>query len=635
MSVISITLPDGSVRDMACGITALQIAKEISPRLAREAVAAKVNGVLGDLNQPISQDASIEIIDADSEEGIQVLRHSAAHLMAQALQRLFPGIKLAIGPVVENRFYYDIDAPQPISIEDFPQIEEEMARIVQEDLAIERVEISKEEALNLFGQQEDVYKVEIIQELEDGHISLYKQGEFADLCRGPHVPNTGRLKAFKLLSIAGAYWRGDATRPMLQRIYGTAWPKKSQLDAYLHQMAEAARRDHRKIGPELDMFSFKEESPGFVFWHPKGWTFYRLLEEFSRQVQAKRGYQEVATPWISPASLWEKSGHWAHYRENMFIINSEEITMAAKPMNCPAHCLLYKGQTRSYRDLPLKYSEYGPLSRYEKSGTLHGSMRVWGLHQDDAHLYVRDDQIGEQIAEVLGIVEEIYSTFGMPYKVKLSTRPDDYMGDLELWNQAEAELEEALKAAGLSYSINPGDGAFYGPKLDFDVTDAIGRTWQCATVQLDFQLPIKFDLNYVDADGKEKRPVMIHRAIMGSIERFAGVLVEHYAGAFPVWLSPVQAKVLPLSDGYVTYARQVANRLQEEGIRVEIDERNEKIGYKIRQAQLQKVPYMLVVGEKEQATEAVAVRQRAQGDQGLMPLAEFIGQIKAEIQSRK
>ncbi len=635
MPQINIKLPDGDVRSYEQGITPLQVAQSISPRLAREAVAAKAGDDAIDMNRPLQADTTLTLLAADSAEGLAVLRHSTAHLMAHAIQNLFPGTKLAIGPVVENRFYYDIDAPRPLSAEDFPAIEAEMARLVQADLAIERLDIAKEEALRYFAKRGEVYKQEIVAELEDGKISLYKQGDFVDLCRGPHVPGTGRLKVFKLLSIAGAYWRGDAARPMLQRIYGTAWAKKSELDTYLHQLAEAARRDHRKVGPELDLFSFKDESPGFVFWHPKGWTLYRLLENFSREVQAKRGYQEVATPWISPSSLWEQSGHWAHYRENMFIIQNDELTMAAKPMNCPGHCLLYKGQTRSYRDLPLKYAEYGPLSRYEKSGTLHGAMRVWGLHQDDAHLYVREDQIGAQIAEVLGIVDEIYGAFGMPYKVKLSTRPEDHMGEIALWDKAEEALEAALKDAGLPYVVNPGDGAFYGPKLDFDVTDAIGRTWQCATVQLDFQLPIKFDLTYVDADGKEKRPVMIHRAIMGSLERFLGVLVEHYAGAFPLWLSPVQVKVLPISDSYAAYAHEVADRLREAGIRTEVDDRNEKIGYKIRQAQLQKIPYMLVVGEKEQSGQAVSVRHRVEGDRGAMPVPDFAALVQAEAASRK
>ncbi|HHT26506.1 MAG TPA: threonine--tRNA ligase, partial [Firmicutes bacterium] len=428
---------------------------------------------------------------------------------------------------------------------------------------------------------------------------------------------------------------GDADRQMLQRIYGTAWPKKSQLDAWLRQQEEAAKRDHRKLGQELDLFSFREEAPGFIFWHPKGWTLYRLLEQYSRELQAERGYSEVATPWILRSNLWEQSGHWQHYRDDMFIIANDEEPMACKPMNCPAHCLLYKTETRSYRDLPIKMSEYGPLSRFEKSGTLHGALRVRGFHQDDAHLFVRPDQIKDQIKDVLEIVDLIYTTFGMPYTIKLSTRPDDFMGEIEVWDKAETALVDALTSLGREYVLNPGDGAFYGPKLDFDVTDAIGRTWQCATVQLDFQLPIRFDLTYVDADGKEKRPVMIHRAIMGTLERFVGVLVEHYAGAFPLWLSPVQVKVLSIGDAHTAYAEEVGKVLKEAGIRVEVDTRGEKIGYKIRQAQMEKIPYMLVVGDKEVENRQVAVRQRTAGDKGAIPLDDFVALVKSEVAAKK
>lgn len=635
MSDIRVQFPDGSVKEYPGGTTPLAIAESISQRLAKEAVAAKAGDVVIDLKRPLQEDVQLTILTADTPEGLEVLRHSAAHLMAQALRRLYPDIKLAIGPVVDNRFYYDIQSPRPISAEDFPAIEAEMERIVQENLPINREEIPKSEAQELFSKDDEPFKLEILADLEDGNISLYRQGEFYDLCRGPHVPSTGLLKAVKLLSVAGAYWRGDASRPMLQRIYGTAWPKKSQLDAWLHQMEEAARRDHRKLGQELNLFSFREEAPGFVFWHPKGWTIYRLLEEFSRQIQSQRGYTEVATPWILRSTLWEQSGHWDHYRNEMFLIANEEEPMGCKPMNCPAHCLLYKTETRSYRDLPIKFSEYGPLARFEKSGTLHGAMRVRGFHQDDAHLYVREDQIKDQIKDVLEIVDQIYSTFGMPYKIKLSTRPDDFMGELEVWNKAEAALVEALTSLGREYTLNPGDGAFYGPKLDFDVTDAIGRTWQCATLQLDFQMPMRFDLTYVDADGKEKRPVMIHRAIMGTLERFIGVLVEHYAGAFPVWLSPVQVKVLSISDAFADYAQEVGKQLKEAGIRVEVDVRSEKIGYKIRQAQMEKVPYMLVVGEKEKESRSVAVRKRTGGDQGTAALGDFIAQVQAETAARK
>ncbi|MGI6081850.1 MAG: threonine--tRNA ligase [Limnochordia bacterium] len=633
MSVV-VRLPDGSQKEFAAGSTALDVAKSIGARLAREAVAAKIDGQLVDLSHPIENDADVSIVTMDSPEGLEVLRHSAAHLMAHALQRLFPGTHLAIGPVVENRFYYDVQSPRSITGDDFAAIEAEMEKIAKEDLPIERLEVSKEEAAELFA--DEPFKLEIIGELEDdGPISLYRQGDFVDLCRGPHVPSTGRIKAFKLLSVAGAYWRGDAQGIMLQRVYGTAWSKKSELDAYLHQLEEAAKRDHRKLGRELDLFSFREEAPGFLFWHPKGWILYRLLEDFSRRLQEARGYQEVSTPWILRSTLWQRSGHWDHYRDDMFIIDSEDEPMSCKPMNCPAHCLLYKSEPRSYRDLPIKLSEYGPLSRFEASGTLHGALRVRGFHQDDAHLFVREDQITEEIKDVLELVDVIYSTFDMPYKIKLSTRPDDFMGDEALWDKAEASLVEALESLGREYELNPGDGAFYGPKLDFDVTDAIGRTWQCATVQLDFQFPIRFDLTYVDADGEHRRPVMIHRAILGTLERFIGVLVEHYAGAFPVWLSPVQAVVLPISENHADYAVEVAKSLKAAGIRSELDDRNEKIGYKIRQAQLQKIPYMLVVGDKEKQDGTVAVRRRAGGEQGTVSVDGFIAQVKAEVAERK
>jgi threonyl-tRNA synthetase len=635
MSDIKITLPDGSVKEFPAGVTALDIAKSISSRLAKEAIVAKVDGVLVDLTRPINADANVELLDAETPEGLEVLRHSAAHLMAQAIRRLYPDVKLAIGPVVDNRFYYDLQCDKAISSEDFPAIEAEMERIVKEKLPIERVEVAKERAYQQWSDENEPFKLEILEDLEDGHITIYKQGEFTDLCRGPHVPNTSYLKATKLLSVAGAYWRGDADRQMLQRIYGTAWPKKSQLDAWLRQQEEAAKRDHRKLGQELDLFSFREEAPGFIFWHPKGWTLYRLLEQYSRELQAERGYSEVATPWILRSNLWEQSGHWQHYRDDMFIIANDEEPMACKPMNCPAHCLLYKTETRSYRDLPIKMSEYGPLSRFEKSGTLHGALRVRGFHQDDAHLFVRPDQIKDQIKDVLEIVDLIYTTFGMPYTIKLSTRPDDFMGEIEVWDKAETALVDALTSLGREYVINPGDGAFYGPKLDFDVTDAIGRTWQCATVQLDFQLPIRFDLTYVDADGKEKRPVMIHRAIMGTLERFVGVLVEHYAGAFPLWLSPVQVKVLSIGDAHTAYAEEVGKVLKEAGIRVEVDTRGEKIGYKIRQAQMEKIPYMLVVGDKEVENRQVAVRQRTAGDKGAIPLDDFVALVKSEVAAKK
>lgn len=634
MEELHVVLPDGSERKYPAGTTARQVAADIGARLAREAVVASANGKLVDLDRPLSGSVELRIVTPEDPEGLDTLRHSTAHLMAQAIRRLYPGTKLAIGPTIENGFYYDIDCPKQLSADDLPAIEEEMRRIVQEDLAITREEISKDDALAFFEKEGEVYKVELVQDLEDGEITLYRQGEFVDLCRGPHVPSTGRLKAFKLLSVAGAYWRGDSSRPMLQRIYGTAFAKQSELDEHLRRLEEAAKRDHRKLGRELDLFSFREEAPGFTFWHPKGQTLYRTLEQFSREIQERHGYEEVATPWIFRPQLWQTSGHWDHYRENMFIIEAEEETMGVKPMNCPAHCLLYKNKTRSYRDLPIRYAEYGPLSRFELSGTLHGLLRVRGFHQDDAHLFVREDQIESEIADVLSIVDEVYSTFGMEYMIKLSTRPEEYLGDLETWNKAEAALARALQNMGRDYIINEGDGAFYGPKLDFDVTDALGRAWQCATVQLDFQFPERFDLTYVDADGTERRPVMIHRAILGTIERFIGVLTEHFAGAFPTWLAPVQARVIPIGANHHDYARSVTGRLKEAGIRAELDDRNEKVGYKIRDAQVQKIPYMLVVGEREMENGQVAVRHRKQGDLGAMDLSAFLEKITEEIKTR-
>lgn len=634
MDVVKVLLPDGSEKEYPPATRPIDVAKDVSARLAREAVVAKVNGKLVDLDAPLEGRVELSILTADQPEGLDTIRHSTAHLMAQAIRRLYPGTKLAIGPTIDNGFYYDIECPKQLSTEDFEAIEDEMRKIAKEDLGIAREEIGKSEALELFEQDGEAYKLEILEDLEDGQISLYRQGEFFDLCRGPHVPSTGRLKAFKLLSVAGAYWRGDSSRPMLQRIYGTAFAKKSELDEHLQRLEEAAKRDHRKLGRELDLFSFRDEAPGFTFWHPKGQTLYRTLEGFSREIQERYGYEEVATPWIFRPQLWETSGHWQHYKENMFIIEAEEETMGVKPMNCPAHCLLYKRETRSYRDLPIRYAEYGPLSRFELSGTLHGLLRVRGFHQDDAHLFVREDQIEEEIGNVLAIVDEIYSTFGMEYQIKLSTRPDDFLGEVETWDRAEAALARALERLDLPYTINAKDGAFYGPKLDFDVTDALGRSWQCATVQLDFQFPQRFDLTYVDQNGTEQRPVMIHRAILGTIERFIGILTEHFAGAYPAWLAPIQVRTIPIGSGHLAYAKEIHERLRSAGIRSELDERNEKVGYKIREAQVQKVPYMLVVGEREMEEGTVSVRHRKEGDLGSIPFESFLTKVRAEIENR-
>ncbi|HLT58209.1 MAG TPA: threonine--tRNA ligase [Limnochordales bacterium] len=631
---VAVRLPDGAVREYPRGTTVAEVAKDLGGRIAREALVARVNGRLVDLSCRLESDAELELLTAESEEGLEVLRHSTAHVMAQAVKRLIPEAKLAIGPPIENGFYYDFDLPRPLTPDDLKQIEEEMRRIIKEDYPFSRDEMDREAAIRFYKERGEEYKVEILEELDDPRPSFYQQGEFIDLCRGPHIPSTGRIKAFALRSVAGAYWRGDSRRPMLQRIYGTAFPSKAELDKYLEMLAEAEKRDHRRLGRELDLFSFREEAPGFVFWHPKGYQLYRTLVDFSRELQEPRGYLEVSTPWIYRTTLWETSGHWTHYKDNMFLIDAGGEKLGVKPMNCPGHCLLYGQTVRSYRDLPIKFAEYGPLSRYEPSGTLHGALRVRGLHQDDAHIFLREDQIEEQILEVLELVDEIYRAFGMKYTIKLSTRPDDYLGELETWERAEAALVRALEAAGREYIVNPKDGAFYGPKLDFDVTDALGRKWQCATVQLDFQFPERFDLTYVDRDGTHKRPVMIHRAIMGSLERFIGILVEHFAGAFPVWLAPVQARVLPIGMDHVEYAAGVRQALAAAGIRVELDDRNEKIGYKIREAQVQKIPYMLVVGGKEVEAGTVAVRHRRLGDQGSMPVAAVIERLRREIDSR-
>lgn len=621
---IKVTLPDGSVREAAPGTTVAEFVASIGKGLAKAALAAKVNGRVVGLTHTLQEDCSLVVLTFKDADGREVFRHTSTHIMAQAIKRLFPEAKLTVGPPLEDTFYYDVDMPRPLTPEDLPKIEAEMAKIIAADFPIVRSEVGREKAKEFFAKKDEGYKILLVDKIPEGEaISMYTQGEFTDLCYGPHVPNTGRIKAFKLLSVAGAYWEGNQENKQLQRVYGTSWESKADLEQYLFRLEEAKRRDHRKIGPELGLFFFKEEAPGFAFWQDKGYKIYRQLENWSRQLQDAQGYQEVRTPWIVSSKLYETSGHWYHYRENMFTIRSEDQDFATKPMNCPNHCLMFKSDVRSYRDLPIKMAEYGPLSRYESSGTLHGLMRVRGLHQDDAHLFVREDQIEEMIREVIGLVDTIYSALGMTYNIKLSTRPDDFMGEVAVWDHAEASLARALEGMGRSYTINAKDGAFYGPKLDFDVTDALGRKWQCATVQLDFQLPLKFNLTYVGEDGKEHRPVMIHRAIMGSLERFIGILTEHFAGVFPAWLAPVQARVLPITDRHHEYGQQVVNQLKAAGLRVEMDTRNEKVGYKIREAEMQKIPFILVIGDKELEAGAVAVRRRGQKDLGAMPVNDF------------
>lgn len=633
---IQVMLSDGAVRKVAAGTTAAQLAEAISPGLKKNAVAGKADGKLVDLNVPLPDGAKVEIVTLDSDDGLSVYRHSTAHLMAQAIKRLFGGksVKLGIGPVIEDGFYYDIDLEKPLSSEDLAGIETEMERIVREDLPIARREVSREEAVRIFSELEDPYKLELIRDLpEDAVISIYDQGKFFDLCRGPHLPSTGRIKAFKLLSVAGAYWRGDANNKMLQRIYGTAFPKKAQLDEFLHRLEEAKKRDHRKLGKELELFMFSEEAPGMPFYLPKGMIIRNELEAFSRE-RSGADYEEVRTPLMMNRKLWEQSGHWDHYKDNMYFTDVDETAFALKPMNCPGHMLIYKNALHSYRELPIRLAEFGQVHRHEFSGALNGMMRVRTFCQDDAHLFVLPEQIEAEIANIIALIDSMYRVFGFEYRIELSTRPEDSMGSDELWERAEASLRSVLESQGIVYRLNEGDGAFYGPKIDFHIYDALKRSWQCGTIQLDFQMPEKFDLSYVGEDGQKHRPVVIHRAVYGSIDRFIGILTEHYAGAFPVWLSPVQAVIIPVSDAQAEYALEARKKLLEAGIRVEVDLRNEKLGYKIREAQLQKAPYMLVVGENERNAGTFSVRRRGQGDIGVHGIEETAAMITKEISGR-
>lgn len=636
MDKINIQLKDGSNRVFDKGISLQEIAESISRSLAKSALVAKVNGKVVDLNHKLNEDAKIDFLSFDDEEGKGALRHSASHILAQAVKRLYDGVKLAIGPSIANGFYYDFDVPTAFTPDDLIKIQSEMDNIVKENLPIERLEVTRAEALKLFQEKGEPYKVELINDLpEDVSISLYKQGEFIDLCAGPHVPSTSRVKAIKLQSLAGAYWRGDEKNKMLQRVYGTAFEKKADLDAYLHMLEEAAKRDHRKLGRELDLFSIQEEGPGFPFFHPKGMVIRNELENFWRKLHVKFGYQEIKTPIILHQKLWQQSGHWDHYRENMYFTQIDGEGYAVKPMNCPGGILVYRTQHHSYRDLPLRTAELGLVHRHEISGALHGLMRVRSFTQDDAHIFMLPSQIKSEIKGVIDLFNQVYSTFGLPYHAELSTRPENAMGSDEVWETATNALKEALEEYGMDYKINEGDGAFYGPKIDFHLRDSIGRTWQCGTIQLDMLMPEKFDLTYVGEDGQKHRPVMIHRVAYGSLERFIGILIEHYAGAFPIWLAPVQIKILPITDRHVSYARQLEADLKDKEVRVEIDDRNEKIGYKIREAQLEKVPYILVVGDKEVENKSVAVRKRGEGDIGSFPAAEFFEKVLCEIHEKK
>ena len=632
---MKITLKDGSFKEYEGSMSVLDITKDISEGLARVATSARVNGEVVDLRHVVSEDCELEILTFDNEEGKGAFWHTTSHIMAQAIKRLYPDTKLAIGPSIENGFYYDVDRETPFVAEDLEKIEKEMKKIVKEALPIERFTKTREEAIAYFKEKDEPYKVELIEDLpENSVISFYSQGEFTDLCAGPHLMSTKPVKAFKLTSLAGAYWRGSEKNKMLQRVYGTSYPKKAELEEYLHMMEEAKKRDHRKLGKELGLFMMREEGPGFPFFLPKGMELKNQLLDYWREIHKKAGYVEISTPIMLSRHLWETSGHWDHYKDNMYTTVIDDEDFAIKPMNCPGGILVYESEPRSYRDLPLRMGELGLVHRHEKSGQLHGLMRVRCFTQDDAHIFMTPEQVRDEIKGVVKLINEVYSLFGFKYHVELSTRPEDSMGSDEDWDMATEALRGALDDLGLPYVVNEGDGAFYGPKIDFHLEDSIGRTWQCGTIQLDFQLPLRFNLEYTGADGEKHRPIMIHRVIFGSIERFIGILIEHFAGAFPTWLAPVQVKVLPISDKYMDYAQKVLDELNNSGVRAEIDTRAEKIGYKIREAQMKKIPYMLVVGAKEEEDGLVSVRSRFEGDEGQKTLADFLAAIKMEIQAK-
>lgn len=636
MADIKITLKDGSVKEFAAGTTLLDIAKSISQKLGKQALLAVVDGVNKDLSDKLEHDVAVEFVTPDTPEGLHAIRHTAAHVMAQAIQHLFPDVKFAIGPAIANGFYYDLDSDHTFTPEDLQAIEKEMAKIVKQNIPLQRAELPRSEALAMFAAKDEKYKVELINDLpEDAIISTYTQGDFTDLCAGPHCPSTGRVKAFKLQNIAGAYWRGNEKNKMLQRIYGTAFPSKEELDAYLHMLEEAAKRDHRKLGKELDLFAIMDEGPGFPFFLPNGMVIRNELINYWRQVHRRYGYEEIKTPMILSRKLWETSGHWDHYKENMYFTQIDEQDYAIKPMNCPGGMLVYKLHPHSYKELPIRAGELGLVHRHELSGALHGLFRVRCFTQDDAHIFMMPSQIRSEIKNVISLFDEVYATFGLKYHAELSTRPENSMGDDATWELATQGLRDALEDCGLDYVVNEGDGAFYGPKIDFHLTDSIGRTWQCGTIQLDMQLPERFELTYTGEDGLKHRPVMIHRVVYGSIERFIGILIENYAGAFPAWLAPCQVRILPITDKHVEYAKKLADKMFDLGLRVHLDDRNEKLGYKIREAQVQKVPYTLVVGDKEMEEGTVNVRRRGEGDIGAMPQDEFISMLQEEIKEKK
>ena len=625
----------GQRKEFESGVTPAEVAKSIGMGLFKAACAARVDGEGKDLRTPLTQDCALEILTFDEAEGKHAYWHTTAHIMAQAVNRLYPGTKFAIGPAIENGFYYDFDMDTPLSSEELPKIEEEMKKIIKENLELEKFELPAEEATREMAGQE--YKEELIDEHSGNgeKISFYRQGDFTDLCAGPHLMSTGGVKAVKLTSITGAYWRGDATKKMLTRVYGISFPKQSQLDEYLQMLEEAKKRDHRKLGKELGLFMLRDEGPGFPFFLPKGMVLKNTLIDYWRQVHKKYGYLEISTPIMLNRQLWERSGHWEHYKDNMYTTVIDETNFGIKPMNCPGGMLVYASEPHSYRELPLRVGELGLVHRHELSGTLHGLFRVRCFTQDDAHIFMTREQMQEVIQETVGLFDEVYSTFGLSYTIELSTMPEDHIGEVEEWERNQEILKSAITAMGKDYVINEGDGAFYGPKLDFHIADSLGRTWQCGTIQLDSQLPERFELEYVGADGEKHRPVMIHRVVLGSIERFIGVITEHFAGKFPLWLSPVQAVILPISERHHEYAQSLKAQLEAAGLRVECDTRNEKIGYKIREAQLQQTPYMLVVGDKEAESSTISPRHRKDGDLGAMSVEEFIAKTQAEIASRE
>lgn len=634
--MIKVKLIDGCMKEIEEGSNGYSLAASISKKLAKEAIAAKINGKLVDLNHGLKNDDKVEIITADSEDGIEIIRHSTAHVMAQAVKRIYGNVKLAIGPTIKNGFYYDFDLDISLTQDDLKKIEDEMNKIINEDLKFKRDDVSKEEALKIMSEKGEYYKVELINALDESEkISLYEQGHFTDLCRGPHIPSTKFIKAFKLTSVAGAYWRGSEKNKMLQRIYGVAFSSKKELEKYLNMIEEAKKRDHRKLGRELKLFEIMDEGPGFPFFLPKGVILKNILIDYWRKLHNEAGYVEIETPIMLNKELWIRSGHWDHYKENMYTSMIDNKEFALKPMNCPGGMLVYKSEGHSYRDLPLRVGELGRVHRHEISGALHGLMRVRAFTQDDAHIFMLPEQIKSEILGVIKLIDEVYDTLGFKYNVELSTRPEDSMGSDEEWNMAERSLKEALDEGGLDYKINEGDGAFYGPKIDFHIEDSLGRSWQCGTIQLDFQLPQRFELEYIGGDGGKHRPIVIHRVIFGSIERFIGILIEHFAGKFPVWLSPIQVKVLPISDSFMEYGHEVIDKLRKYGIRCEIDNRSEKIGYKIREARNERVPYMIIVGEKEKNNGNISLRSRDMGEEGSTSLEEFITRVLKEDQEKK